>query len=140
MIEIRKLNKKEFDNLIENAPYWAKNPVLSLDNPYAFFNKAEENLGIVVDGLPIYMGTLFKVKDIYALWTIIRENPKYHFTIYKTAKRIARKWADKYGKIYSFTDKTLPLQIKWVKKMGFNKEGEDNKDVVLALQKEELYV
>ena len=141
--EIRNLTKRELDQLLVEGPDWSTLSIKKLCEqmgiqPYYFLEMYScERKGIVIDGRPVYFGALIKKDDQYWLWTFINNNIKYHFTIYKIAKRVAHDWARKYKCIYSMIKEELPLQQKWTQRMGFKVVEEKNGSVISRLKEED---
>jgi hypothetical protein len=133
-IETRSLTEDELSRLITEAPDTEKRNLLRIIskigiNPFAFFkDKAVENSGIIIDNEPIYFGALTNSLGKYYLWTIVNGKVKYQYSLFKIAKRMAKNWAVKYGKIYAQMEKNKK-HTEWVERIGF-KAIEETKDYI----------
>lgn len=136
MRQIRPLTPQEVVKLVNKSADFSKEPLLAVGNYILFF--AEHAIacqGLIIDGEPVYCGFLIPVKGIFGLWTIMEKDSKHQFSIYAFAKKMSRVYADLYGKITSYANKKYPEQIKWIERMGYEKESEDNDFVIFTMSK-----
>lgn len=141
MREIRPLTPQEVVKLANKSADFSKEPLLAVGNYIAFFaSHAVACQGLLIDREPVYCGFLIPVNGIFGLWTIIEKDSQHQFSIYAAAKKVSHLWAHMFGKITSYTDKRYPEHVKWVEKMGFTKEGEDENHVIFTLSKKQKEV
>ena len=144
-MEIRKLNKDEFVQLLNEAPesetegirnYLVKYKV----NPYEYFENEAIESDALLNGRPLYFGALtFDVDDNrFLLWTITNTNIQAQKTLYKESKKRAVAWANKYGEIYAIMYKGIDKNIRWAQKMGFKIIEEKDNMIVLCLKGEQI--
>lgn len=123
-----------------NGPKWSVQELNDFCNePYNFFNEnAIEQIGIIVNGRPVYYAALIRNGTKNILWTFINSNLTNleHIALYRAAKKEAQKWADKYGEIFSYINSSMELQKKWTLKMGFKKIFEENNLMLSSLKRE----
>lgn len=147
MSELKKLTRKELGQLLKEGPEWSTKELIDYCEvnriePYDFFEKNAVEIGGIVSDRPLYFGALIKLEDRYILYTFINRNLTMteHIGVYKTAKRVVKQWAKKYGEVWSYIENDMPLQQKWILKMGFQKEKVDEKFMISKLKKEDCYV
>ena len=127
MKEIRPLNKKEFEDLLLNAPEIEIAFIVQAaeevgEHVYDFMqNRALEQSALIIDKIPLYMGFLTRhIDGRYELWTVVRADVKQQKTLYKEVRKYADKWTAKYGTIYATMHTGNQKNINWTERMGFN--------------------
>jgi len=137
LIEVRKLTRQEFNQLIKEAPDSETSNLKRLlgNGAYDYFDKnALEQSGLVINERPIYFGVLTLNKDrVVEIWTVVNSNVREQFTLYKLAKRMAYLWVEKYKVIYATMEKVNLKNIEWTQRMGFKVVQENDNFITLKL-------
>lgn len=136
MIETRKLTEDEFDQLISDAPESETRFIRKKPYPYIWLNSvALENLGIVINGKPIYLGAIVKNRHTHQpeLWTVVNSNVKEQFTLFKISKRVIHNWLNKYHCIFATMYKDCDKNLKWTQRLGFRKINDGLDTVTLVI-------
>jgi hypothetical protein len=137
VIEVRKLTKTEFYNLLVEADYSETRFISKIFEPYDFFQSYSiEQSGLVINKKVIYWGALVKLRDKYELWTVVNQNVKEQFTLYKETKKAIYGWLEKHSPIYATMYQGNEVNKRWVEKMKFKKDSEDERFITYVLNKE----
>ncbi len=142
MIEIRKFTEQELNSLLETAPDTETRNLKAFlkergFSAYDFFNKnAIDYFGLLSNGRPLYLAVLTRNEwtGDYEFWTVVNSNIKETFSLCKYCKRGLKDWIKKYRRLYATMEKVNPLNIKWVKWLGFKPIREDDKTITFCLQ------
>ena len=139
MLETKRLNRLELNELINNAPKTEARNLLRITdnlgiNPYDFFDKyAVEHSGII-NNRPIYMACIIpNAKKEYELWTIVNSDVKEQFSLFKISKRVLMQWLGKYKEIYATMEKNNLKNMRWTERLGFKKTRENNNLITYLL-------
>lgn len=134
MIEIRNLNKYEFETLMSQAPESETHFIIQKDKPFEFFNSGGDTYGLIIDSRPIYIVMIRKgILDRWVFWTVVNSNVKDIITLSKYSKRMLRDILKKYKCIYATIEKVNKKNIQWVKWLGFEVCEEDNQYITFKL-------
>jgi len=129
MIEHRKLTRDELNILINEAVYSETKFLKDLNvDIYNFFrdNSIIQD-GLVVDKRPIYISALIRNKNgRINFWTVVNSNINCGITLTKYSKKQLNNWVNIFGTIYATMEKVSPLNMKWVKWLGFVEFEEDD--------------
>ena len=141
-IEQRFPTRRELIELLLNAPETETKYIRRATkgfqiDPYIWLtDRAIDKDGLVIDGKPIYFGVLTKnTLGMLEVWTVVNSDVKEQFTLYKLTKRLLRKWADKYEKIYATMEKINPKNMAWTEKLGFKKIDETENEITFLLER-----
>jgi hypothetical protein len=137
MIETRPLTREELSLILKDAP---KSETVNLNrlvkNPFEFFKDNSVNQeGIIINGRPIYFWaiTFNNKKNRYEIWTVVNNDVKEQFSLYKIAKKKAIEWSKKYKEIYATMEKFNEKNIEWTKRIGFIPIQDDNNIITLKM-------
>lgn len=134
MIDIRNLNKEEFEQLMNEAPDTETKFIKEQKNPYEFFNSGEITEALIIDGRPIYIAMVKKGQfNRYIFWTIVNSNVKDKITLCKHVKRELKIWISKFKEISATMHKDNKENMKWVEWLGFVKVSEDLNTITYKL-------
>ena len=141
-IQERFLNKSEFMDLMLSAPKSETKYIFQATNgfqqdPYQWIvDRAVDLNGLIINNRPIYFGVLTEnINHRYEVWTVVNSDVKEQFTLYKLTKRLIRKWAEKYGKIYATMEKINPKNMAWTEKLGFKRINETENEITFLLER-----
>lgn len=134
----RNLTKEELYTLIEEASdtetYFIKESKLE---PYSFFNEGLAVEGLVIDNRPIYIAMIRKAIDgeRNIFWTIVNSNVSKEdkITLTVLCKEKLDVWKKEFTPIYATMGKSNPVYMKWVLRLGFSIEHEDNDYITYKL-------
>jgi hypothetical protein len=136
--EIRPLTEVEFLTLLIEADYSETEFISKIVNPYDFFKSyAIEQSGLVINGRVIYWGALLRLRNKNELWTVVNKDVQEQFTLYKEAKKAIYSWLEKHTPIYATMHTGNIKNQRWVEKMKFTKEEENDKFVTYMLERTE---
>ena len=143
MIFTRALTIEELNEIFDDAPNTEtrnfRKFLFDKRMSAALFVKkyAVEYMGIVSDGRPIYVAILTRdAKGDHYIYTIVNDNVKEQYSLYKISKRIVNHWLKEYGDIYATMEKINPANMKWTERIGFKKVDEDNQTITYCLKGE----
>ena len=135
--EVRVLTKTELLRLLTEADYSETKFINQIIEPYEFFQSyATEQSGLVINSKVIYWGALVRLRQNYELWTVVNKDVQEQLSLYKEAKKTIYHWLDRYNPIYATMHQGNETNKRWVEKMGFVKNSEDNKYITYVLKKE----
>ena len=127
MIEVRKLTREEFEDLIRNSA--DGKDIMEYDNPFELFSKSPKSCGIVIDKIPVYTGCVVGSPMGKTTESMLRKGcrEKYAFTLYKVVKKKVQEWANIFGTLRCYMNldgsEDSKLVYRWIKKMGYVEEG-----------------
>lgn len=136
--EIRNLTKEELYRLIETAPETETAFIRELNlEPYKFFNDGLAVEGLVINGRPIYIAMIRKSLDgkRNIFWTIVNSDVEREdkITLTVLCKEKLYTWKKEFSPIYATMGKSNPIYMKWVMRLGFSVEHEDNDYITYKL-------
>lgn len=138
MKEIRNLTKEELYSLIETAPLtetaFIKESKLE---PYGFFNNGLAVEGLIINGRSIYIAMIRRSLDgkRNIFWTIVNSevSKEDKITLTISCKEKLAIWKKEFSPIYATMGKSNPVYMKWVIRLGFIVEYEDNNYITYKL-------
>lgn len=142
MIELRPLNRIELYSLIQQAP---KDETKNLNkflkehdiDAYEFLNNSHVvyRFGLIINTRPAYMAHVAQNGNAYEIWSVVNSEVKEQKTLYKYSKQAIDEALKQFSPIFATMEKTLLKNIAWTKRMGFKQIHEDEKVVVLKIEK-----
>lgn len=130
----RPLTDLEIELLIINAPESETRFLKQINISASMFfgSYSTEQKGILINNLPAYIGAVIydPKTNIYNLWTVVRNNLKEQFSLFKIARKTVREWAKKYRPLYAEMFKNNEKNIRWTERLGFKRISEDNETIV----------
>lgn len=133
-IDIRNLNKEEFEQIMNEAPESETKFIKEQTNPYDFFNSGEIVNALIIDGRPIYIAMVRKGRfDRYIFWTIVTSNVVHKKTLCSCVKKELKVWINKFKTLYATMEKVNLYNMKWVKWLGFRVVAEDTNYITYKL-------
>lgn len=120
MIEVRKLTREEFNDLVANAEGELKSlKVLESRgiDTYTFYQKGGE--AIVINGVPVYCGCV--ETSTHFSYTILRKTAreKYPITLFKIVKRYLRSFKE-----VKCVVPESRLLYRWIERLGFKRSDD----------------
>lgn len=94
---------------------------------------AEDQTGLVIDGVPVYFGAVVPRMGNREIWTIVRRGVKEQKVLYRESRRVAREWARRFGPLLAHMIKSDRNQ-KWTERMGFQKVEERENVITYRLE------
>lgn len=139
MVENRPLTNKEFFDLANHSS--DADDLLRYPKPYETYINAPKQMGILVDGIPIYAGFVVNSYAGLATESMLRDGcrAKYAFTLYKHAKNTIHRWVKELGDLRCYMNMSggeeSNMVYRWIRKMGYQQEAILGNRVVMILRK-----
>lgn len=126
MVEVRKLTREEFKDLLDHAHgelAAVKHLTTHQKDPYKFYQEDNNGEGLLIDGTPVYCGCV--LSDSHFTYSIMREGARerYPITLYTKVKRMVLAWAKKFGDVrcemvLDGSDESNSV-LRWIRNMGY---------------------
>lgn len=122
MIEVRKLSREEFDDLVAHAAGELKS-LLYLKSkkfdPYKFYQEDNDASALLIDGVPVYCGCITRCTRFS--YTIIREGARerYPITLFKKLKKWLSSFSEVKCEIPTSDAPEARAVDRWIRRLGF---------------------
>lgn len=106
------------------------------EKAFDFFNKyAVFSFGLVSKNRPIYFAYIIPNQNgEHELWTVVNDDVKEQFSLYKYSKKYLNYALTLYSPIYATMEKINDRNIRWVEHLGFTRIYDDGKLVKFMIK------